>query len=186
MKTIVAAVVFMLSVSAAIGQTAADIEKKYGKPITTYAVSDHVWMTPEYTVDAQVCRMRLFPKRISADTNYLLKQLPFDEFKKVVDQLVPVNARGKKKEPFGNGATGGGVEWAIFEYQKVTITYSASFDVDPNSWQKRKPFVFSLEGSSFDTKPTDLAAPLDDFFRYRAYSFEIVTITWNDRKCAGK
>jgi len=29
-------------------QTAADIQKKYGKPVDVYSVSEHVWMTPEY------------------------------------------------------------------------------------------------------------------------------------------
>ena len=108
MRTTVASVVFMLCVRSVFGQTAADIEKKYGKPVNAYPVSEQIWMSPDYGVDGQVCRMRLFPRRISAETNYLLKQMPFDEFEKVVDQLVPVKARGEKKKPFGNGATGGG------------------------------------------------------------------------------
>ena len=62
----------------AAGQTAADIEMKYGKPVNSYSLSELVWMTPEYTGDGQVCRMRLYPKRVSGNTNYLSKELPFE------------------------------------------------------------------------------------------------------------
>jgi hypothetical protein len=49
----------------AVGQTVSDIELKYGKPVLVYPVSEHIWMTPEYATDEQVCRMTLYPKHAS-------------------------------------------------------------------------------------------------------------------------
>jgi hypothetical protein len=79
----------ILCFNSAIGQTVADVETEYGKPTPAYSVSEHIWMTPEYAFDGQVCRMRLYPKRISADTNYLSQKLPFEELREVLNELVP-------------------------------------------------------------------------------------------------
>ena len=45
-------------------QTSADLQGKYGKSLEVYSVSQSIWMTPEYSPDGQVCRMRLYPKRL--------------------------------------------------------------------------------------------------------------------------
>src|SRR5437868_6430334 len=135
MKFKLTVAVFLLYAGSAGGQTASDIEVSYGKPVNAYSVSEHIWMTPEYTADGQVCQMRLYPKRISSDTNYLSKQLPFEELKEVLNQLVPLNARGVKKEPFGITATGGGAAWTTYTYEKVTFVFTSSFKVDPDSWK---------------------------------------------------
>ena len=78
-----------LFLSTAQGQTMADLERDYGKPTYAYSVSEHIWMTPEYTSDGQVCRARLYPKRISIRTESLAKELPFQELKEVLNQLIP-------------------------------------------------------------------------------------------------
>lgn len=46
-------------------QTVSHIEQKFGKPIAVYSVSEHIWMTPEYATDGQVCRISLYPKHVS-------------------------------------------------------------------------------------------------------------------------
>jgi hypothetical protein len=51
------------------GQTAAQLKDKYGEPMQAYSVSEHVWMTPKFTSDGQLCEMRLYPKHISHTTN---------------------------------------------------------------------------------------------------------------------
>jgi hypothetical protein len=185
-KLMLLIVSFLFSLNISFGQTASDIELKYGKPTNAYSVSEYIWMTPEYTVDGQVCRMRLYPKRISGNTNYVSGQLPFDDFRRVVDQIVPLDKRGAKREPFYNGwATGGGAMWAIFTYEKVRITYSASFKIDADAWKESKPFVFSEELLSLPEKESKSSEkPEDDFLSYRESKAEIVTITWLDRKCA--
>ena len=182
-KLVCSAIVLMLNLSAALGQTASEFERKYGKPVNAYSVGEHIWMTPEYAAGGQVCRMRLYPKRFSANTNYLFDALPFNEFHTVVDYLVPPTTRGPKREPFGSAATGGGAIWAIFKYEKVTVTYSASFRIDPDAWKESKPFVFSEEVLR-NYRPSDAVKPEDDFMMFRSSNYEVVTITWNDRECA--
>ena len=42
----------ILFVTSASGQKVSDIEKEYGAPTQVYSVSEHIWMTPEYGIDA--------------------------------------------------------------------------------------------------------------------------------------
>ena len=183
-------ILFILCFNSAFGQTASEIEAKYGKPANAYSVSERIWMTPEFAADGQICRMRLYPKRVSGNINYLSKELPFDDFRFVVDQIVPISQRGAKKQPFYGGAwaTGGGAMWTIFTYEKVTIMYSAGFEV--TSWENydslvdSKPFVFSEQVASLpNEKSKGTEKPEDDFEGYRTSKAEIVTISWNGRKC---
>ena len=143
-------------------------------------------MKPEFAVDGQVCQMRLYPKRISGDNNRDSKQLPFDDFRSVVDQIVPLDKRGAKSEPFIGGGTGGGVVWDTFKYEKVRITYSAGFTIDPDAWKNEKPFNFSEQFALLPETEETSAKPKDDFAAYKNSKTELVVITWLDRKCVGK
>jgi hypothetical protein len=176
----------MLCVNSAFGQTVADVETKYGKPTPAYSVSEHIWMTPEYTVDRQVCRMRLYPKRIAAETNYLSRKLPFKELQEVLNVLVPIDKRGAKKEGFGSTATGGPAAWATFAYENVTFTLVSSFPslgYDDSPPLKKGDFVFSTENVKGAERP-ESALPSNDDFQYGETSkSDIVTVTWNGRKC---
>jgi hypothetical protein len=96
-RLLLAAISVLLYTYSVFGQTASDIDKKYGKSAKVYSVSEHIWMTPEYTADGQVCQMHFYPKRISAKTNYLYKRLPFEELKGVLNELAPLDTRGAKK-----------------------------------------------------------------------------------------
>ena len=187
-------IIFMLCCKFVFGQTISQMDIEFGKPIKAYSVSEFIWMTPEYAIDGQVCRMRLYPKRISADTNYHSKELPFDDFRNVVEQIVPLNKRGAKKLPFDSLWTiGGGAKWAIFTYEKVRIIYSAGFKIAPSVRKEKNPDLslpedtLSLldEGSESPVKP-ELVKPENDFLSYRASKAEIVTIIWLDRKCNTK
>jgi hypothetical protein len=185
-KLIFAALSIMLCANSAFGQTASDIDTKYGKSAKVYSVSEHIWMTPEYTADGQVCLIRLYPKRISATANYFFKELPFEELKGVLNQLAPLDTRGVKKESFGMSATGGGFVWTTYPYEKVKFIFTSSFKVDPNAWKESKPYVFTVQDFPSDEKTENSAPSDDDFLSSKASSAEIVTMIWNDRKCAGK
>lgn len=180
----------ILGANPGFAQSGADIASKYGKPLDVYSAGEHVWMAPEFASNGQICRMSLFPRRISPGNNYLYQNLPFEEFQAVVDQLVPLSSRGAKSDPFygGTWATGGGAAWAIFTYQNVSIMYSVGFRIDPESWDKRRPFSFAeeyLKLPDSDRKAV-AATPADDFASYRGSKVEIVTIDWSDRKCVSK
>lgn len=177
-----------LCLSSVHGQTASDLETKYGKPLPAYVVSESIWMTPDYAPDGQVCGMRLYPKRIGPNTNYLTKELPFEELKEVLNQLVPPDLRGPKKEPFGQSATGGGAAWTTYTYGKVTFVFTSSFRVDPDAWKNSREYVFTVPAEPYDeerVKPTiEEEASADDFLFSKAMKTEIVTVRWKDRQCA--
>jgi hypothetical protein len=146
-------------------------------------------MTPEYAADGKICRMRLYPKRIAGDINYLSPDLPFEELRNVLNQLVPVNKRGVKRKPFGSTATGGPAAWTIYSYQEVTFTFVSafsSFTTEDSAPLKKGDFVFPKSGTS---SGRELGVPVpsdDDFLAVKTSHPEIVAIEWNGRKCVEK
>lgn len=189
MRTKITGVIFMLCLNSAFGQSVVDIKMKYGKPVDVYTISEHIWMTPEYAVDGQVCRMQLYPKRIGGDTNYLLQKLPFEELRESLNVLVPIDKRGAKKAGFGATATGGPAAWTTFAYEKVTFTFVSSFPspgYDNSPPLKKGDYVFPIERITEAERPEN-SPPSNDDFRYGETSAsDIVTVTWNGRKCAGQ
>src|SRR5262245_49243427 len=99
-------VIFTLSAVPAFAQTVSQVERRYGKSVSVYSVSEHIWMTPDYSVDGQVCRMRLYPRRLGPETDYLGSQLLFPELSQVLNELVPPHLRGSKKGGFGQTSLG--------------------------------------------------------------------------------
>lgn len=177
------AVVIVLICSGSVtGQTASEFEMKYGKPVITYLVSEHIWMTPEYTSDGQVCLMRLHPRHFAPNTNYVSPSLPFQELMRVLNRLVPVQIRGSKKEPFDVGAAGGKVEWMTYAYEKVQFTFVSPFD--PEAWKTRKEYVFTVQPGTAQPKPKSSPPAENDFSSSQSLSIELVTINWTNRQCA--
>ena len=141
-------------------------------------------MSPEYASDGRVCRMTFYPRRFSATGNYLINQVSFDEFRSVIDVIVPVAIRGAQKEPFGNGmwTIGGGGAWANFVYERVTISYVAGFRYNP-ALGMGEPVNLSDELSKRQEKPKTMK---EDFSLYSGSTVEIGTVHWSDRKCADR
>jgi hypothetical protein len=177
-------IVTAFTVVSAFGQSRAEIEAKFGQPVNAYAVSERIWMSPEYASDGQVCRMRFYPRRFSSTTNYLWNELPFNEFTTVIDAIVPVGIRGAQKEPFRNGLWdgGGGVRWTIFTYERVTISYVAGAYISPEAYARAEWVLLDREDSKQPEKPKPTK---EDFSLYSTSTAEIVTVLWNDRKCVG-
>jgi len=179
-----AIVMTVFNVVSAFGQSRAEIEAKFGQPVNAYPVGERIWMSPEYALDGQVCRMIFYPRRFSSTTNYLTNQLPFDEFRSVIDAIVPVAIRGAQKEPFRNGLWngGGGARWTNFIYERVTISYVAGFQVNPALGLGEPVTLSDNEVSKRQEKPKPIK---EDFSLYSDSTAEIVTVRWNDRKCHG-
>jgi len=186
MKLNVALFLILLAASCTYAQTAADIQSKYGKSVEVYSVSEHIWMTPEYASDGQVCRMRLYPKRISGNTNYGAQDLPFNELRDVLSALVPVETRGVKQGTFGATATGGGASWTTYGYKNVTVTLL--YFLQPQTYDgvilKRGEYVFPSRDSA--SPPTKSVPTSNDLVEWISTRTEVATITWNERKCAGQ
>lgn len=182
----IALVVFGLSVTPTFGQTVSDVERRYGKPISVYSVSEHIWMTPDYSDDGQVCRMRLYPRRLGESTDYLISQLVFPELTDVLNEIVPPRLRGPKKDGFGLTSLGGGTAWTTYAYENVSFTFIFSYKLDPD--------VLKDANAKVLTGPDPKGVPLlkktppsfDDFPGSENSHTEIVTIRWNHRPCAVK
>jgi hypothetical protein len=179
-----AIVMTVFSVVSAFGQTRREIEAKFGQPVNSYEVSEKIRMSPEYALDGQVCRMTFYPRRFSSTTTYLINELSFDEFRSVIDAIVPVAIRGAQKKPFGNGAwtASEGGRFADFIYERVTITYIASLQTT-NPLGMGEPVLLDNEDSKPQEKPKRTK---EDFSLYSGSTAEIVTVQWNDRKCPGR
>jgi hypothetical protein len=180
------AIVTVFSVVSAFGQSRAEIEAKLGQPVNAYKVSEAIWMSPDYASDGQICRMVFYPRRFSSTTTYLTNELLFDEFRSVIDAIVPVATRGAQKEPFGNGvwnaSTGG--RWVNFIYERVTISYIASLHIDAKALSSAEPVNLDLSDEDA-AKLRDKPKPIkEDFSLYSGSTAEIVTVRWNDRKCS--
>ena len=180
-----AIVMTVFNVVSAFGQSRADIETKFSQPVNAYSVGERIWMTPEYALDGQVCRMIFYPRRFSPTTNYLINRLLFDEFRSVIDVIVPTGIRGDQKEPFGNGLwnIGGGACWTNFIYERVTISYVAGCRFNPALGMGEPITLSDNEVTKRQEKPKPTK---EDFSLYSGSTAEIVTVQWNDRKCPGK
>jgi hypothetical protein len=180
-----AIVLTVFNVVSAFGQSRAEIEAKFGQPVNAYPVGERIWMSPEYALDGQVCRMTFYPRRFSSTTTYLINQLSFDEFRSVIDAIVPVAIRGAQKEPFGNGLwnIGGGGRWANFVYERVTISYVASVRVNTALGMGEPVTLSDDQVLKRQEKPKTIE---EDFSLYSDSTAEIVTVHWNGRKCPGR
>ncbi|HEX8845111.1 MAG TPA: hypothetical protein VF791_10730 [Pyrinomonadaceae bacterium] len=180
-------IVLILCVNPAFGQTVREFEAKYGKPMEVYSVSENIWMTPEFAADGQICRMRLFSKRTDGRTNYLSDKLPFEELVNFLNALVPVGQRGKKIPlNFGATATGGPATWTTYGYEKVTFTFVSSFTsqgFDNSSPLKKGEYTFSVAEGQAERGSESSAPAADDFNDRQREPAEMVTISWNSRKC---
>jgi hypothetical protein len=179
---------FFFCVSSSSGQTASDLVKKYGEPVTNFSVSENIWMTPEYAADGQVCRMAFYPKRVDSNTSYLGATLQFNELRDVLNSLIPPEWRGlKKKLNFATTATGGPAAWTTYPYERVMFTFIASFRKSTESPLLRKgEFKFSVPANLPADKEESTAPSKDDFSALQTLNTEIVTVEWTDRRCSGK
>ncbi|MEO6392537.1 MAG: hypothetical protein ABIP75_11840 [Pyrinomonadaceae bacterium] len=191
-RLMVATSIVALSFGLSSAQSAADLNAKYGIPEKAYAVSDRVWMSPDYAADGQVCRMRLYARHIAADTDFVSQQLSFGEFYEVVEELVPRASRGAPKELASASrrgwATGGGSMWSIFAYEWVTLTFvnGSKVDLDASSIQRGEYTLGNFAESSAEPEAKPAAEPKNEFEPYKDSPVEVVTIAWNDRKCVGE
>jgi hypothetical protein len=169
------------------GQTVTDIEKTYGQREQVYSVSQHIWMTPEYAPDGQVCRMRLYPKRVDESANYVGAGLQYGELRDLLNSLVPLDMRGmKSKLNFGSTATGGPAVWTTYSYERVTFTFTGAFlpvRSDESPSLRKGEYTFTNPETRPGTDQESQLPSADDFLPSQSSITEIVTIRWNNRKC---
>jgi hypothetical protein len=204
-KLIITAIFVAAGFGAAFGQTAADLEKEFGKmenvytapglPLVednslgkAYAASPDVWMIPRFAVDGQVCKVRLF----SRSRDYRDQELPFAKFAAVVDRLSPFESRGAAKDTnYGATATGGGAYWTTFNYEKVNLYFSGVMGwIDPDGLPlKRGEYTFSDKypnAPEADAKPAPKPTPEEVYKTFTGWNYRNASIIWTGRKCVGE
>lgn len=180
-KFIFFVILSLSSLNASFGQTVSEIEKTFGKPTNAYSVSEHIWLTPEYSADGQICRATLYHKRLSAEVNYVsTSYMPMWELLEVFNNLVPLDKRGARKEYFGSTQTSASMAWTTFAYEKVTFRIWIGFQFGSLADMKEKGVPFGGKTPA-KTNETD-----DEFIAKNAVKPELVYIIWNDRKCVEK
>lgn len=182
MSTKLLLLILMISAVPVAGQTESEIEKTQGKPTLAYSVAEHIWMTPDFAADGQVCRMRFYPKRFDGNAVKLGGHLVFSQLKAVLNQIVPPSLRGNKKTPFGLGTLGGGIIGTKYEYENVTFVFGDSFriKIDPKSL-KQSDWV-SLDGFPVTELPKTSPPSESDFDK--GTKAQVVILRWNDRTCS--
>jgi hypothetical protein len=157
---------------AASAQTAKELKEKLGEPSEAYSVTEHIWMTPTFTADGQLCEMRLYPKRISSTTNYLGEdKLRHWELKDALDKLAPPETRGARTKFFGLTFLLGQMSETTFAYENVSFTFLASLHFGTADSNPSKPAPAQAE----PRKSTDeLSIPTDA---------EIAVIILSNRVC---
>lgn len=171
----------VLFVTSASGQKVSDIEKESGTPTQAYSLSEHIWMTPEYGIDGEICRARLYPKRIALKTAYLAKELPFQELTEVLNRLIPPAQRGSAKEFFGETEIGGGIGWTTYPYENVSIVFIFAARVDPQILKRIESPTFRVE--DFPVQQDQKVLPSYRDIPFSGHGLEIATINWTKRKC---
>lgn len=72
--------------------------------------------------------------------------------------------------------------WASFIYERVTISYIASLEINAPLGMG-EPVNLDDEVSKGQEKPKPTK---EDFSLYNGFTAEIVRVQWNDRKCPGR
>jgi hypothetical protein len=179
---------FTLGSSSGTGQTAKDTSAKYGGRENVYSVSEHIWMTPTYGDNDQVCMMRLYPKLVSSDTNYLADKLDLDEALKFIGQLLPIETRGARKDLFGMSDLGGGVIWTSFNYDQVRFVFISTFKLDKDPKRQLNEANVGLDfpidkAAVAESRRKEGLETDDALMRKYASNPKMLEIYWANRKC---
>lgn len=177
-------ITLVVFVTPVVGQTAAEIEEAYGKPTLAYSVTGHIWMTPDFAANGQVCQMRFYPKRVGRDAAYLGGKLNSSELKWILNHIVPPASRGNAKSMLGNGNGGGGMAQAQYEYEKVSFTFAFTINtnIDPEVL-KNSEWVDLYSPVTIRELPVPTPTPASESDFDRSPAPEIVILRWNDQTC---
>jgi hypothetical protein len=180
--------ILVLSCTGIQGQSAYEIQLKYGKRVNVYSVSEALWMSPTYDSKGQLCLMRVFPKTVSTDTNYLSPDLDIDETLRFINELVPVHTRGRREEGSGISDFGGGVVWTQFNFEHVRFVFVSSFRITKMPDKKDSDFGimddFPFDEAAYQEYRRQEAMKSDDqLIREHVHGARVLQITWANRKC---
>jgi len=132
--------------------------------------------------------MRVYPKRVSADTNYLDDKVNMDEALKFINKLVPIETRGARRDGFGMSDLGGGVVWTGFRYEHIEFVFISTFRLDKlaKDLMDRPDEVldFPIDDKALaDFRRQEALQPDDELIRKYATNSKVLEIHWRSRRC---
>ena len=123
MKLLCLAIVIGLCVISVSAQTANELSAKYGAAHSSYEIRPGIFITVKFAPEGRASEMWLEKRHFQATGSIDLDAtfLSPGETKPIIEELVPLNQRGKQTS---SGAFGSGIGTSTFEeYENVSITY---------------------------------------------------------------
>jgi hypothetical protein len=131
--------------------------------------------------------MRVYPKRVSKDTNYLDDNLNMDELLKFINKLVPPESRGARTDYFGSSDLGGGVIWTRFNYDHVRFVFISTFRLDKLSKslldRPDEALDFPIDKTALAEFHRREALQSDDDLIRKTSGSKLLEIYWEHRRC---
>jgi|GEM_PF-3119794 len=113
-----------LAISAT-AQTAKDLNARYGAPRDSYEIRPGIFMTAKFAPDGRLCEVSVEKRHVKSSGSILVDEtfMSQDEMTPVVEELVPINERGKESNPSGLITIIGVGMTTAYDYENVRITY---------------------------------------------------------------
>jgi len=113
-----------LAISAT-AQTAKDLNARYGAPHDSYEIRPGIFMTAKFAPDGRLCEVSVEKRHVKSSGSILLDEtfMSPDEMTPIVQELVPINERGKENKPSEDISIIGGGMTTTYDYENVRITY---------------------------------------------------------------
>ena len=91
-----AVIILVLACSSVVAQTSNGLRRKYGPPVSeTYAVRPDISVTVSFNEGGKTCEMLIEPRQPTTPIKLGTARLTLATLNEVIDELVPVNKRGK-------------------------------------------------------------------------------------------
>ena len=96
-------------------QVSNDWRKRYGPPAAeSYIVHDGIVMTAYYSAEGKTCKIEILPFKSKAP----------DGLEKMLQEIVPVNERGKEISSIGLTSSANGIASRVYEHVSISSTDS--------------------------------------------------------------
>jgi hypothetical protein len=118
----------VLSISAT-AQTTNALASKYGAAHSSYEIRPGIFITVKFVGDREVCQMSVEKRHLQSTGAVLVGEtlMEQDELTPIIDELVPVAARGKETNRPLISINGVGMT-TTYDYENVSITYYRGVD----------------------------------------------------------
>jgi len=176
-----------LSCVAVNAQDSQEIERTYRKQADVYLIGEALWMTPSFSENGQVCMMRVYPRAISENTNFLDPYLNASAVLTFINASFPLNTRGRRRDGFGMSDSGGGVVWTHFGYDYVRFVFVSSIGQPDLSKLDKSTIGLDFpvdEAGVAESRKREEAKSDDQIIRERIFHARVLEIYWPNRKCA--